>query len=130
LAFHLEDSASFRAFARLPLSWTPKKSALHRTISAIRAESWEATFTFYCLPRQHHKHLKSTNMFERLNEEMRRRTYVVRIFPQSKRLPPPYPRASRPDSRELARRLSIPQHERSQGAQENPTAPSRLTPAF
>src|SRR6476660_1916448 len=42
LAFHLEDSASFRAFARLPLSWTPKKSALHRTISAIRAESWEA----------------------------------------------------------------------------------------
>ncbi len=26
LAFHLEDSASFRAFARLPLSWTPKKA--------------------------------------------------------------------------------------------------------
>ena len=42
LAFHLEDSASFRSFARLPLSWTPKKSVLHRTISAIRAESWEA----------------------------------------------------------------------------------------
>jgi len=42
LAFHLEDSASFRAFARLPVSWTPKKSALHRTISAIRAETWEA----------------------------------------------------------------------------------------
>ena len=42
LAFHLEDSASFRAFARLPLSWTPKKAALHRTISAIRAETWEA----------------------------------------------------------------------------------------
>src|SRR5436305_6140144 len=31
LAFHLEDSASFRAFARLPLSWTPKKSVLHKT---------------------------------------------------------------------------------------------------
>ena len=42
LAFHLEDSASFRAFARLPLSWTPKKSVLHRTISAIRAETWES----------------------------------------------------------------------------------------
>ena len=42
LAFHLEDSASFRAFARLPLSWTPKKAALHMTISAIRAETWEA----------------------------------------------------------------------------------------
>ena len=42
LTFHLEDSSSFRAFARLPLSWTPKKSVLHKTISAIRAETWEA----------------------------------------------------------------------------------------
>jgi transposase, IS5 family len=41
LAFHLEDSASFRAFARLPWSWTPRKSVLHKTISAIRAETWE-----------------------------------------------------------------------------------------
>jgi transposase, IS5 family len=41
LAFHLTDSASFRAFARLPLSWTPKESVLHRTNSAIRAETWE-----------------------------------------------------------------------------------------
>ena len=39
------------------------------------------TFTFYRLPRQHRKHLKSTNLLERLNEEIRRRTYVVRIFP-------------------------------------------------
>ena len=42
LAFHLEDSASFRAFARLPLGWSPKKSVLQKTISAIRAETWEA----------------------------------------------------------------------------------------
>jgi len=42
LAFHLEDSASFRAFARLPLSWTPKKSVLHQTISALRPQTWEA----------------------------------------------------------------------------------------
>ena len=41
LAFHLEDSASFRAFARLPRSWVPKKSVLQNTISAIRAETWE-----------------------------------------------------------------------------------------
>ena len=26
----------------MPLSWTPKKAGLHRTISAIRAETWEA----------------------------------------------------------------------------------------
>ena len=42
LAFHLEDSASFRAFARLPLPWSPKKSMLHQTIAAIRAVTWEA----------------------------------------------------------------------------------------
>jgi transposase, IS5 family len=42
LAFHLEDSASFRAFARLPCAWSPRKSVLQKTISAIRAETWEA----------------------------------------------------------------------------------------
>src|ERR1017187_9955859 len=42
LAFHLEASASFRAFARLPLSWTPKKAVPHMTMSAIRAPTWEA----------------------------------------------------------------------------------------
>jgi putative transposase len=39
------------------------------------------TFSFYRLPLQHHKHLKSTNMLERFNEEIKRRTRVVRIFP-------------------------------------------------
>ena len=41
LAFHLSDSASFRAFARLPLHWCPKKSVLQETISAISARTWE-----------------------------------------------------------------------------------------
>ena len=41
LAFYLEDSASFRAFARVPLAWSPKRSVLHRTISAIRPATWE-----------------------------------------------------------------------------------------
>jgi transposase, IS5 family len=41
LAFHLEDSASFRAFARLPLSWSPQKSVLQKTVTAIRPETWE-----------------------------------------------------------------------------------------
>ena len=33
------------------------------------------------LPAAHHKHMKPTNMLERLNEEFKRRTHVVRIFP-------------------------------------------------
>jgi putative transposase len=41
----------------------------------------EETFAFYRLPLQHHKHMKSTNMLERVNEEIKRRTHVVRIFP-------------------------------------------------
>jgi len=41
------------------------------------------TLTFYRLPRQHHKHMKSTNMLERLNAEIKRRTRVVRIFPNA-----------------------------------------------
>ncbi len=41
------------------------------------------TLTFYHLPLQHHKHMKSTNMLERFNEEIKRRTRVVRIFPNA-----------------------------------------------
>ena len=44
-------------------------------------ENIAETLTFYRLPRGHHKHLKSSNMRERLNEEIKRRTRVVRIFP-------------------------------------------------
>jgi transposase-like protein len=44
-------------------------------------ENIGSTLTFYRLPRLHHRHMKSTNMIERLNEELRRRTRVVRIFP-------------------------------------------------
>ena len=41
LAFHLEDSNSFRAFARLH-HLQPKKSCLQKTISLIKPETWEA----------------------------------------------------------------------------------------
>lgn len=46
-------------------------------------ENIEETFTFYRLPLQHHKHMKSTNMLERQNEEIKRRTHVIRIFPNA-----------------------------------------------
>jgi transposase-like protein len=44
-------------------------------------ENINETLTFYQLPLSHHKHMKSTNMLERFNEEIKRRTRVVRIFP-------------------------------------------------
>ena len=39
-------------------------------LTAWVEENIEETFTYYRLPRQHHKHMKSTNMLERLNEEI------------------------------------------------------------
>ena len=43
----------------------------------------DETFTVYRLPVGHHKNMRSTNLLERFNEEIRRRTYVVRVFPNS-----------------------------------------------
>lgn len=43
-------------------------------------ENFQETLSFYELLLAHHKHLKSTNMLERLNEEINRRALVVRIF--------------------------------------------------
>ena len=64
-------------------AWIAKWGARYPKLVAWVEETIEETFTFYRLPRQHHKHLKSTNMLERLNEEIRRRTYVVQIFPNA-----------------------------------------------
>ena len=64
-------------------AWIAKWGARYPRLVAWVEETIEETLTFYRLPRQHHKHLKSTNMLERLNEEIRRRTYVVQIFPNA-----------------------------------------------
>jgi len=62
-------------------AWLAKWSGKYSKLTSWVEDNIDETLTFYRLPRQHHKHLKSTNMLERLNEEIRRRTHVVRIFP-------------------------------------------------
>jgi hypothetical protein len=62
-------------------AWLAKWSGKYPKLTGWVEENIDETLTFYRLPRQHHKHLKSTNMLERLNEEIMRRTHVVRIFP-------------------------------------------------
>src|SRR6516164_5982757 len=62
-------------------AWLAKWSGKYPKLTGWVEKNIDETLTFYCLPRQHHKHLKSTNMLERLNEEIKRRTHVVRIFP-------------------------------------------------
>jgi putative transposase len=64
-------------------AWLAKWSGKHQRLTGWVEENIDETLTFYRLPRQHHKHLKSTNMLERLNEEIKRRTQVVRIFPNA-----------------------------------------------
>ena len=79
----LYDRRSVEEARRDLAAWITKWASRYPRLVAWVEETIEETLTFYRLPRQHHKHLKSTNMLERLNEEIRRRTYVVRIFPNS-----------------------------------------------
>src|SRR6266705_1864240 len=64
-------------------AWLAKWHARHSKLCDWVEENIEETLTYYRLPLQHHKHMKSTNMLERLNQELKRRTHVVRIFPNS-----------------------------------------------
>jgi putative transposase len=79
----LYDRRSVEEARRDLAAWIAKWGTRYPRLVAWVEETIEETLTFYRLPRQHHKHLKSTNMLERLNEEIRRRTYVVRIFPNA-----------------------------------------------
>jgi putative transposase len=62
-------------------AWLLRWQERYQKLCTWVEENIEETLTFYRLPREHHKHLKSTNMLERLNQEIKRRTHVIRIFP-------------------------------------------------
>lgn len=64
-------------------AWLQKWGQRYQRLCDWVEANIEQTFSFYRLPQQHHKHLKSSNMLERLNEELKRRTQVVRIFPNA-----------------------------------------------
>jgi putative transposase len=62
-------------------AWLKRWSGKYPKLCRWVEENIEQTWTFYRLPREHHKHMKSTNMLERFNQELKRRTHVIRIFP-------------------------------------------------
>src|SRR5215470_16020958 len=64
---------------RLAWQWSGKYAKLTGWVE----DNIEEILTYFRLPLAHRKHMKSTNMLERLNEEIRRRTHVVRIFPNA-----------------------------------------------
>lgn len=61
--------------------WLEKWAEKYPKLCAWVETNIEETWTFYRLPVAHHKHMKSTNLLERFNQEIKRRTLVVRIFP-------------------------------------------------
>ena len=85
-------------------AWLAKWSGKYPKLTGWVEENIDETLTFYCLPRQHHKHLKSTNMLERLNEEIKRRTHVVRIFPNAESCLRLVRRGDEPDGSQTRRR--------------------------
>jgi len=62
-------------------AWLARWQDKHPKLCAWVETNIEETFAYYRLPAMHHKHLKSTNLLERLNQEFKRRTHIVRIFP-------------------------------------------------
>ena len=63
--------------------WLAKWQGKYPRLCNWVEDNIEETLTYYRLPLPHHKHMKSTNMLERLNQELKRRTPVVRIFPNA-----------------------------------------------
>lgn len=59
-------------------AWLVRWQDKHPKLCGWVEASIDETFAFYRLPREHHKHLKSTNMLERLNQEIKHRTLLVR----------------------------------------------------
>jgi putative transposase len=64
-------------------TWLAKWQGKYPKLCDWVEDNIEETLTYYRLPLAHHKHMKSTNMLERLNQEIKRRTHVVRIFPNT-----------------------------------------------
>ena len=63
--------------------WLSKWQAKYPKLTSWAEDNIEETLTYYRLPLAHHKHMKSTNMLERLNQEFKRRSHVVCIFPNT-----------------------------------------------
>ncbi len=71
------------AMARLQKVYAFLLSKRKESVVQWLEENVEETLTVVELPPEHRKKMKSTNMLERLNQELKRRSRVVRIFPNA-----------------------------------------------
>lgn len=58
-----------------------KYSTLYSAMSETLDSGFEDSFQYCSMEETNYSRLKSTNMLERVNEEIRRREKVIRIFP-------------------------------------------------
>jgi putative transposase len=68
-----------------------KEIVAHYTKSAPKLATWMEEnlpqgFTVFTLPAAHQKRLRTSNALERVNQELKRRTRVARVFPNEKSL--------------------------------------------
>jgi len=76
----MDDRRELSEVRRDLAAWLSKWSGTYAKRTGWVEENIEETLTYFRLPLAHRKHMRSTNRLERLNAEIRRRTYVVRIF--------------------------------------------------
>lgn len=72
---------SMETARRLSGELTDQLRAKHKGTAEWLDETIEDTLQVFSLPSSHWKRMKSTNLVERLNQELKRRSWVVRIFP-------------------------------------------------
>ena len=68
-----------------------KEIVAHYTKSAPKLATWleenlPQGFTVFTLPTAHQKRMRTSNALERVNQELKRRTRVARVFPNEKSL--------------------------------------------
>ena len=59
-------------------------SGTHPNVAELLDAHGEEMLAVYALPEPHRRRMKSTNMLERLNRELKRRTRVVCVFPNER----------------------------------------------
>jgi transposase-like protein len=77
--------------SRLGAEQRLKEIVTHYTKSAPKLAAWleenlPQGFTVFTLPAAHQKRLRTSNALERVNQELKRRTRVARVFPNEKSL--------------------------------------------
>ena len=77
----MRDAATHEEARRLLAELVESLEERYPRVASWLEAAGEQALTVYALPASHRKRLRSTNMLERWHQEVKRRTRVVRIFP-------------------------------------------------